>query len=258
MAWEENELRTLYWDKELSTVEIGEKFGYTARNVGYYMRKFGISRRSNSEAHQLGFRKKPHPGCIHPNLEFNENMAYILGVLFGDGNVNKNGSQYRIQLNNTRKSFAESFAKALRLIGLHPCFYTVKLSKKDPKHSDVLCVVATSKMFYNWFKGLTLIDVRRLLIRDIKYTKGFLRGFYESEGTLQHRTKNCWRIRIYNSNVKILNIIQNLLTYLGFNHSFHQSKRKKTKDEYSVDILGGTKETFRFLSEVNPCIKKVR
>ena len=255
MAFQKNQLQELYIDKGLSAIKIGKMFGRNEATIRYHLKKFKIQMRS------------PETGFIHPNLEVNENLAYILGVIFGDGCVTKN--KHRIFLNTTSETFAKSFGHALKKIGLHPCFYMVKLSGKNvkprfytiyqeinPKYKDAFYVVAASKAFYIWFKSLTLNNLQKLLM-EMDCIKGFLRGFYESEGSISHKTKNAWQIVIYNTNIQLIKIVQEFLTRLGFSHSLRiiRPKNKRLKNEYSVYILGGTKEVMRFVREVNPCIK---
>lgn len=45
----EEELRDLYWVKKLSTAQIGAKFGVVKETVNYWMKRYGIRCRTNSE-----------------------------------------------------------------------------------------------------------------------------------------------------------------------------------------------------------------
>jgi hypothetical protein len=65
------ELRRLYWDLGLSSPQIGELLGIAHDRVRYWMARYGIPRRSNSEAASLAFaagRHKPR-GPISPTEE---------------------------------------------------------------------------------------------------------------------------------------------------------------------------------------------
>lgn len=57
------ELQHLYWDKQLTLDEIGRIYGVSRWRVVYWMKKYGIRRRSNREAKKLFFRKHVVPRC---------------------------------------------------------------------------------------------------------------------------------------------------------------------------------------------------
>lgn len=54
-----NELRKLYYDKKLSTADIANKFNVDKSVIFYWMDKYGICRRSRSEAQKVFYQKHP-------------------------------------------------------------------------------------------------------------------------------------------------------------------------------------------------------
>jgi len=55
-------------------------------------------------------------------------LAYVLGVLKGDGSViirrTAHGTEYRIQLSVVDEPFANSFCEALKQLGMRPKIYS--------------------------------------------------------------------------------------------------------------------------------------
>ena len=248
----QEKLNSLYWENKLSATEIGKKYNCTEAGIRHIMYKYNIPRRSASEKLKLKYSKTPMKGRINPKINMNENLAYILGVVYGDGYIIKSNYNYNVCLAVTKLKFAEEFYRALEKVGLHPCLYTKQVAYRYPNRNNQFCVQASSKKFYLWFKKITLYNLRKVLIKRPSWIKGFLKGFYESEGT---RNKY-GRITIYNSNIKLIKLVNILLRNLRFRTSTLKICRKIPKGiEYTITIIGGRKEYSRFIKEIRPVIK---
>lgn len=233
------ELEELYWGKMLTSREIGDIYHVTGTSVCTRMKILGIPRRKG------GFR-------IRPNLEPSQELAYVLGVLLGDGSVfpiNSNSS-YAIQLMCTSKDFVKSFAKALKQIGLHPCFFDAP--QQNPNWNKQYGVKGHSVIFGKWYKTLTLSKVKSLL-QTRKMVVSFLRGLYESEGHTDTPTPNSRRVNISNTDPELLALAEDLVRSLGYKVSLHRAGGKE-RDLY---IRGHCEDKEKFLREIDPCIKGV-
>jgi len=189
-----------------------------------------------------------------PNLKPSRELAYILGVLLGDGTVTYNGKNgYVVKLKTKDYTFANEFVLMLKKIGLNPVIYTEKVSKYNKNWNDCYVVRAFSKIFYKWYKSLTIDDI----IRIVKgYEKDFIRGFYESEGSIWKRNdNNQLRIRIVNTNHKLMNAICSMLRELGFNCKL-RSRLGSKRQAYEITIEGNNVVS-RFFRIINPKIKNV-
>ncbi len=189
-----------------------------------------------------------------PNLKPSRESAYILGVLLGDGTVTYNGKNgYVVKLKTKDHTFANEFVLMLKKIGLNPVIYTEKVSKYSKNWNDCYVVRAFSKIFYKWYKSLTIDDI----IRIVKgYEKDFIRGFYESEGSIWKRNdNNQLRIRIVNTNHKLMNAICSMLRELGFNCKL-RSRLGSKRQAYEITIEGNNVVS-RFFRIINPKIKNV-
>jgi len=260
MAWFKQEIESLYLDKGLSAIEIGKIKNCSERNIRYWMEKFGIPRRQYPEAQKLRYLKNPDKGRLKIDLKPSKDLAYILGVLLGDGWVSKKkgigrySGNYLIGLGVTSKEFAQNFREKLRKIGLNPFIYKRELNKQNPRWKDQYIVEGTSKEFYLWYKKLSLIDLKEIIGG---FETDFIQGFYESEGSLGYRTKNNWRLNIYNSNKVIIDLVRRLMKKLRFKSSCYESKLEGKKTMYSINLLGGMKEVKRFLFLIKPVIKNL-
>jgi transcriptional regulator with XRE-family HTH domain len=61
MKWRDRETMVeLYKERKLSTKEVGEKLGCSAKTVSDWLRKHGIEARTNSQAHQINHEYVPY------------------------------------------------------------------------------------------------------------------------------------------------------------------------------------------------------
>lgn len=279
---EQSKLRELYWDYKLSLHQIGKHYNRCAQTILNWMRKHGIPRRHGrlceipwtqkeililkreyptrktkiselahrhrnaitAKAWNLGLAKRRYQTL---NLSPSENLAYVLGVLLGDGWVHiwEKRRNYRIGLDVTSLPFAESFRGALKKVGIHSSLHT-----RAPRHKGwkpQWLVVANCAPFVRWYKGLTLANIKSYLhSNELKRT--FLRGFYESEGCFYIDNKR-WRprprIQIANRNMDLRNLIAELLRTLGYSPNVGWQDVRLNKPQ----------EAMRFISEINPCIR---
>jgi len=244
------ELCELYLNQGFSTYEIGKLKSKRPDYIWYQLRRFGIPTRNYSESLKLRHKKYP-PRLISPNLEINSNMAYLFGVLLGDGwtRYDEDKATYSSNLKVTEIPFAKEFFNALKKIGLRPRIYFIEPS--SPNHKVQFHVQGCSKIFSKWFKNLTLMNIEKLLETPLLIKK-FLKGFYESEGGYHGN------IEFWNTNFQLILLVQRFLKSLGFETSLHYRKRlnERWKQEHHLRILGGRNEAIRFLIEMQPCIKK--
>lgn len=126
-----NELEKAYWGEGKSINEIARLSPVTYRTIYRRMIKFGIKRRTRSEGLKIKYRTQPSKLDLSPS----SNLAYILGVLYGDGTVfkyyHKGDGDYRfgLSLQVTQKEFALSFKQA-RKIGIQTTFFILPSSEE--------------------------------------------------------------------------------------------------------------------------------
>lgn len=246
--WTQEEIAFIRENYEKKTaLEIGKEIGRTCGSIWRFVQ---LNRR------KLGLLRK---GSWGPNRQFDKTpqpaLAYILGVLYGDGYVRLAHKSF-IRLAVKDKEFVESFKSAVGKIGLHPS--RIRLNLWHTKHkgtSPQYLVEAYSKPFCKWFKSLTFDEVYRLL-QTPEMKREFIRGFYESEGCLS-TGKNYRGMKIVNTNLELINLAQHILNDLGFYpHKYCRNPQPPSiKQLYSL-ALYKQKSIKRFLNEIGPCIPR--
>jgi len=200
---------------------------------------------------------------IKPNLEMNSDLAYALGILFGDGFVVKTKYSYDIVLDITNKNIALNFLKALRNIGLNP-YISERMPVNGIGKLKKYIVKSHSLNFGLWFKSLS-IDGLRDLLDDKEKIKNFVRGFYEAEGSIC-QSKNKYKIiqlSISNTNLELLKLIKDLSVEIDINFNLngpyknHGFNGGDSKLIYRLNTAAKA-EVNKFMQLVNPSVKNLR
>lgn len=235
-----NFLKTEYWDKGRSTWQIARNCGFkNSKQIWWRMKKFNIPIRTRSEAFLLN-----HPTRKKFKPIFNDSLAYIIGVILGDGNIRR----YLVRLRTKTLPFNKVFEQALKKIGINS--KTVYVSPRK-QWNTYICSVE----FATWLKNLTLQKVEKIVTRSKKNVTAFIRGFYESEGSAK-KWYNAVHIIISNSNKKLIKLLNNLVNNLGFKTStLKDFDKRRDSYMYRLCILGGSQEKLKFLNLIKPCIK---
>ncbi len=111
------------------------------------------------------------------NNKIDKNLAYILGVLFGDGHL----SQGRIILSATDKDFVENFKNKLEKWSK----YDTRIYSRNIKVSGKI-----KKRKIQWACYLDSVEIGKFLkkiainnLKEKQHKVSFLRGFFDSEGS---------------------------------------------------------------------------
>ncbi len=189
-------------------------------------------------------------------------LAYVLGVLSGDGYIVKaHGYHYDIELLVKDHEFAETFSRAIAKL----------LNKKNmepywSKNHNRWRIYYRSKTFYIWYWKQTLETLKPFMEYNMETIKHFLRGLYDSDGS----NYRCRQIFLSNNDIEMLHYVQYLLkkhfnivatgpylvTRAGWIHVKKNVEKIKTnQDNYSIDI--SRKQCVqRFLSEIGFSIQE--
>jgi len=144
-----------------------------------------------------------------PDLSPTPELSYVLGVCYGDGSKicesspTQTGRKYRIRLNVRDRSFAEEFARCLsEVIGRDEIPVTERtIGGGGTKGYRAR---ACCKILYQFIKK-SLQEHKKIVEKN---PAPFIRGFFDSEGSVDSN-----RIRVVNSNRKILKYVRELLTH---------------------------------------------
>jgi len=205
--------------------------------------------------HGIPLQKSDRGTKQYPNLEPSPELAYILGVIDGDGCVS--GHNY-IYLGTKDYEFAQEFKKALKVVGLRAKVTEQNYWNKDLKRQYFgwQCN-ASSIVFVRWYRGLTQEQKEEIVSQ---FPEQYLKGFFESEGTYHIGTDGSVRVYFSNFDYDLLLMVQRLLTLLGYESNIYESKFKsqftgQEKTEYILSLLGTSEKKHEFIKRLNPVIK---
>lgn len=145
-------------------------------------------------------------------------LAYILGVIQGDGCLCKSKRHslrgecfdYILVLGVTDKDFADYFSKQLEKWSSFKT-YKYKYPQRGKGTKDIYGIRLRSK---DVFEFLSNFDLDILLESDEQIKSMFLKGLFDSEGSVS-KTKKSRTIRIGMCNIKIIKLAKNLIESLG-------------------------------------------
>jgi intein-encoded DNA endonuclease-like protein len=179
-----------------------------------------------NQARKLGLRKYPRPWVPQPTFE----LGYVLGVLLGDGYVDSE----KVALNCRDKEFAEAFRNALEKIGLSPTI----------RFGSMWNVWACSTEFTKWVKQCNVIE----FVERNNLESAFLRGFYDSEGSLEDSNEEYGHkaVVFYNTNIYLLKDIKRLLDRLGIHAVISRNHKKGRASKLpSGKIIVSKKDSYK-------------
>lgn len=238
-------LHFLYWNLGMSLADIANIYDVYPSLVHHWFIVCNVPRRE-----RLSFEH------VAVNLSPSTDLIYILGVIFGDGNVKR--KEHRVQLGVKSENFAQEFYEALKRIGFRPRLkqinYWTTLPKGERFFAKQFRVYASSKEFHNWFLNLAFNDFRHLILEKTEFQRAFIKGFYESEGSV----RKCAGLNIYNTNKELIDMVKEILEVLDFNPTLNGPYTvkglEKYKPFYCLYIRKSERE--QFLETIKPCIKK--
>jgi hypothetical protein len=188
---------------------------------------------NSKETHRkiaLNFTKQLKNSAYYPSKE----LAYIIGVLNGDGYISKTNKCYFFRLAVKDKDFADFMKKTLYLwSGIKPCFY--KRKDKYYKQGFYYEIFLNSKNVYQFLYDFSInknpqaIENIKKFLKNKKYKVKFIEGFFDSEGSITEDG----RINITNINQNLLILCKEFLENLGINTDIIKKivKERKIRDK---------------------------
>lgn len=253
----------------MSLNEIAEITGTTYDTVKWTFQKYGIPRRSRTEALRLKRLKKLPPKVdieVDPrSLDYT--LGHLCGLILGDGYIYKRGrnKNYFITLVTTSETLKSVFIDLVDRLGFKVSIWTRRnrLSRKPVFY----CTFSSKRLFS--FIDKMKHDPKCLaewLENNSNRMIGFLRGFYEAEGSLYLQRGRYLDLNISNTNVGLIEVVRKLLDKLGIPHrvySYHYNSslkkrgllKGKPKRIHTIRIFGLAAK--RFLDIVRPTIKNL-
>ncbi len=190
----------------------------------------------NSDWEEAGKLKSGDKIVINVNKNYqwpgkhNNKEGYLMGLLVGDGTIKKD----KVVLSSWGESNGD---KSIRKV-------VEKYTKSFPHRSDFKGWQKISnrneyRLAMGYFKNLTKelgMDNKKKITPEIEKTsssfyRGFLRGFFDADGSVQGTYTNGISIRLSQSNIQRLKAVQRMLLRLGIFSQLHLNRRKSMKKE---------------------------
>lgn len=215
-------LYDLYINKKLSAQKIAQKYKVSTIIVINWLKGNKIPVRTHLESMNTSkikneLREKKLTRPIKNFSKLSPKKAYILGVLCGDGHINK--KMIRFEIRNDEE-FIKEFAKAVKEVyGLdfEYKYYGKRNSLVLYVASEIICEDLLNYGKFGTFKWRVPKEI--IKSKDEKIISNFLRGVYDSEGSV---AKSC--ILMSSSNKKGIEDISFLLKKLGIENKIGITK----------------------------------
>jgi DNA endonuclease len=148
---------------------------------------------------------------IKPSKE----LAYVIGVIFGDGNLfhHKSKSDYLIRLDAIDKDFVETFSSCVSKVLNKERNYVVMPTTRKSMDSIMYSTRARSKQLYYFLKELKA-DFEKVKPFAQAYPKEFIQGLADSEGCPSIAARNSFQVGVcvaYSMNIELLAFVCLLL-----------------------------------------------
>ncbi len=234
------ELEQLYIRENKTISEIGTLLGISEKTVFKRLHRLQL-RTAPSE--KTNFRNKRND--ITLPSRYSDDLAEVFGILLGDGHISK--YQVVVTLGSKEKSYANYVQELLEKV--LKCKATVSTRK-----AGYYDVYIGSKEIVNWFieQGLvhhkvkSQVDCPLWIQKNEKYSQKFIRGFFDTDGTVYSLKKGV-QIAFTNASLPLLQSTRNMLLCLGYKPSVVSANKVYLTRQENLD---------RFFSTVLPQNKK--
>ncbi len=217
------ELFNLYIKKMISASRIAQKYKVATATVIDWLKNSGIKLRSHTESMNTPNIRKElcDLRLTKPTKDYNKltpEKAYILGVLCGDGYIDKNFAKLEIRKDI---EFIEEFLRCFKQvygINYNYYFYNRRNSYIANIASRVIC---RDLLHYGdfgtkkWGAPIAILNSE-----DVSIKSSFLKGFYDSEGHVGE-----YAITLTSYSKKAIGDICKLLDQLKIKHIIYKSSK---------------------------------
>ena len=180
---------------------------------------------------------------VFPPLERSGDLAELIGVLLGDGHIQKFPRTERLLIFSNSNN--PGFIKRYKIL-------VEKLFKKKPyvyKQTGQNCqrislyqkCISERLQVATGARGALFIDIPEWILENRDYVVRYLRGLYEAEGSLSHHEPTyTHKLSFSNLNASMLENVYSLMVSLGF-HPSKDTKRvqisRKEEVQQAVELL---------------------
>lgn len=194
---QEKQLLKDYFKSSLGAIQIGKKYGLGSQALYLILRAYNLD----------GKKQSGSPPKYHVNKDFfkkidTKEKAYILGLLYADGNVH--GKGITLCLQERDRHILKSISKILDFNGkLH------FLPKRKKHHQNQYRLFLYNQDIANDLIKLGCVPAKSLILKfptpkqvSNKFIRHFIRGYFDGDGCIYVNFKNFYKRTRYNTSLK--------------------------------------------------------
>lgn len=235
-----NELHDLYVLKNKTIGEISKILSIEQSSVHKRLVRLSIDTAPETKKHYLNKRTD-----VRIPKKYSKNLAEIIGILLGDGSLTH--FQIVITLGNKEYSYAKHVHDLMNKVFKADA----KIGKRKTGYHDVYfgsvdisLWLQNQGLVFNKVKGQ--VDVSKGIFSDKEYMKMFLRGFFDTDGSV-YKIRYGIQISFTNFSLPLLKSLQCMLLRLQYSPSRISSHKVYLTKKEDVQ---------RFFREIQPKNKK--
>ena len=181
-----------------------------------------------------------------------QNLAYIIGVALGDGNLsnpNKRATRLRVTCDSSYPTLAKEIETALRL--LFPTNTVSRVKKKGGTCFDISVYSNKLNEYMSWQVGLGSKHIQNAhvphwILDDIQYIRPCLKGLIQTDGSIY--TERKYLTVNFTNVIEILaNDVKGMMEQIGYAPHIYQSMQKSGNYKYTVRLSKGVA---KFIDEI--------
>lgn len=233
-------LEELYSKERLSQRAVARKLNVGHTTVRRYLGIYGI------------------PTLERDVFDWNEDTAYIVGALLGDGCAYTSYSNtspliYRVDLAVSNERFARRIFNAALRIGLRSHWYKPQVVTNSVETYTRYKVGFLSKRLYQLISDLKLEPLKLLdLIKDTNEALFFVAGFYDAEGYYCNKSSRWYYLQMSNTNVPLLLAINLVLKKIDYDFRLRLVRKGEEKRKPLYRLVSTRRSVINsFLQETN-------
>jgi intein/homing endonuclease len=240
------ELKDLYIKQNKTIFEVGRALGIKYQTIYDRLKRLGIPTCPERKPKFRNFRTD----IKIPN-KYSEELAEFVGILLGDGHISP--TQILITTSRNEEKYLRYLKGLMKnLFGVDP--HTSKGKSSNQSRLNAIDTYIGSTKIVRYFLEMGLVknkvesqvDVPQWIKKNKKYGKRFLRGFFDTDGSiykLRFGVQVCYK----NASAPLLNSTREILTSLDYAPS---------QISYRSLYLTRKEDLRRFFKEVKPANQK--